>query len=196
MIELSLIDWEMIAAAAAVAAAGTAAMALMSEGRRSRRHDEIRLLQEFSREFESAQMAHFRVRACSAKLADPAQQDTSALGVIFDFFETIAFYTREGVVSLRYVWKLFFYYLVGYRAAFAAHFEAMRTADPFTWADAEWLSASSIAFNEAQGPAERSKFLARGATIASAPADRIAAFLQMESQLDLRRLPLQSGGVS
>lgn len=133
-------DWEMVAALGGVVAAAAAVIALWVEGQRSRRGQEIGLLNQLSSTYASERMYQFRSRAAKSFLSRTEELDLSAIDELAAFFEGLGFLVKEGVIQERYAWFYFFNDLNWFCKTYSSYIEERRQSDRTTWSDLVWLS--------------------------------------------------------
>jgi hypothetical protein len=123
------IDWNAVAALAAVAAAVVAIGGLIFERRRYRSTQAIDLLLRFEDRFATPELRHARAEATRGlRRNDPTQSDD-----VLDFFETVGLIVERHALDIELVWSSFDYWLRRYGILTARYVAESRDTDRSIW---------------------------------------------------------------
>jgi hypothetical protein len=100
----------------------------------------VQMAREFRDGFDSKEMQRRRV-ATAAALLRGANPPTDA---VLDFFESIGYYARQGLLDRETVWNDFSYTIMHYWPAVKAHARTGRDGDREHWVNFEWLNGELL----------------------------------------------------
>jgi hypothetical protein len=131
-------DYEAVAALAALVTVAVAALALWYESKRSRFSLGVELYMKLDERFNSNEMRNIRKAAAKSLLSGrlgtgPAFRTT--VEDVLDFFEMIGFLLSRGALDERMVWHGFFNIIHPYWLSAQEYIEDQRREDPTVWSD-------------------------------------------------------------
>ena len=166
------VNYNALAAWAAVVAALAAVVAVILEGRRSRFSLGIDLIFRLDERWASEEMVTARRMAAQSLLHKGP--DTGADDVI-NFFATVGILLRKRALDEEMVWATFFWWFVRYWQAAESYIAAARKADPTIWSSVEFLRSALLKMELSK------RHCTEAQTVPSAP--EIETFLREESTL-------------
>lgn len=140
------VDFNALAAWAAVVAALAAVVALWTESRRSRFALGVDLILKLDERFNSEEMRRAR-RAAAKSLLDKTHTEADE---VLDFFEMIGFLARRGALDEKMIWETFFYWIYRYWHCAKEYIERQREGDPTLWANAAHLYKRVVAIEKCE----------------------------------------------
>jgi len=129
------IDYNAIAAYAALATAIVAILTIWYEYRRSRFALGVELIMKLDDRFNSKEMQKKRQIAVES-LPNKGNPSTSE---ILDFFELIGLLTRRGAIDEEIVWNTFSYSIYYYYYLAREYVKEVRKSDPHMWENLDYL---------------------------------------------------------
>ena len=126
-----MLDYNALAAWAAVAASAIAVYAIWIESRRSRFALGIDLFLKLDERFGDNRMLVAR-RAAAMALSSENKADADD---VLDFFEMVGLLVRRGALDEYVVWHNFFYWIHRYYLSAKDHIDTIQSEDPTIWAD-------------------------------------------------------------
>jgi len=131
-------DFNAMAAYAAVIAAGAAVVGVYTESKRARFALGVDLLMKVDERFNSEQIRKAR-RAAAECLVDKTKKDVSDTDDLLDFFDSLGLLTRRGALDEVMVWHTFFPWVNVYWNAANQYITSSRQKEPTLWANAAYL---------------------------------------------------------
>jgi len=131
------INYSAIMALAAILGLIVTMIIFLCESRRARFSLGIDLILRLDNYFNSVDFRKKRNEAATALLSGDLSSESQKVAVddVLNFFETVGFLTRRGIIDFEVVWCFFFYYMHRYKLCTEEYIETCRKEDQTIWED-------------------------------------------------------------
>jgi len=170
------IDANLVAAIAAVVAAGVAIVAVLIQIGLARFSDSVENLWRFYDQWYGAPMLRGRPLAATSLLEGG---DAAAIVDVLGFFELLGYMVRKRGIDVEAAWSFFSDFALPYWVASRSYVDRDRQIDQTYWQDFEWLHKAMIRIES------KKRHLSR--TIVEPSAGAATRFLEQEARPDLER---------